>query len=610
MPHRLPLLLAVAAVAPLLVPAGPPLCAEETAVATAVEIERGDLEHRLHYVASEALAGRETTKPGAAEAAHHVASEFERAGLQPHGDDGTWFQEYTVPRPVLGDGNLLRATIDDEADGGDAPATDVFEVETDWNPFSVSASGEARGSLVFAGYGITAPGRNWDDYAGLDVQGKIVLVFRKDPGWGDRRHAAFLSKLSNAAAHGAAALLLCNNPATTGDGEDRIGHWSAMLGAATGSGKIPYAFVSQDTARTLLSPLGATLTELERALRSDGPSGRDLPGVQVEIRTAISGTRETNARNVVGFLEGTDPSLADEVVVLGAHFDHVGLGYFGSLGGAAAAGTIHPGADDNGSGTVALLELAEYFGAHRPARSLLFLAFSGEEMGLLGSRHYVEHPVIPLAHVVAMINMDMVGRSRAGQLQVGGVGTGRGLKEIVALANTTQELVISWDPQGSAPSDSTSFFRKKIPVLFFFTGIHEDYHRPSDTPDRINYDDMERVVRLVRDTTVAIADRSERIVYTDPPPVPRPPRIGIQLAAEADPRGVAVGGVQPAGPAAEAGVEAGDVIVALAGQVVRGVPDLRNVLARLKPGKPVELIVLRGDDRVVLEIIPAERRRR
>jgi hypothetical protein len=572
--------------------------------ATVVDLTRSDLERRLGFLASATMEGRETTQLGAHLAAEYVARQFELAGLEPLGDDGTWFQHYVVPRPTLGAGNELAVTVGDE--------TLSYEVERGWNPFSVTSSGAAEGDAVFAGYGIASEARGWDDFAGLDVKGKVVLVLRKDPGWNDAREAAFLKKLSNAAERGAAALLLCNNPDTTRGGPDRIGHWSAMLGAPAGSGRIPYAFVSQEVAQRMLAPLGVSLDDLETSLRKDGPRSAALEGVRVRVRTALGKPQGANAANVVGFLRGRDPAVQDEVVVLGAHYDHVGRGYFGSLGGAGAAGEIHYGADDNGSGSVTLMELAEHFGspANRPRRSLLFLAFSGEEMGLLGSAYYVEHPVLPLENVVAMLNMDMVGRSRDGKLEVGGVGTGAGLRDVVARANDEIGLSITWDPQGEAPSDSTSFFRKKIPVLFFFTGMHEDYHRPTDTADRINYDDMLRVARLVRATAVELGDQAPRLAYTDPPPVPRPPRLGIQLAPEEDPRGLLVGGVQPDGPAAEAGLQGGDVIVSLAGQIVRNAQDLRTVLVRLKPGKAVELVVLRGEERVTLQITPAERRGR
>jgi aminopeptidase YwaD len=579
----------------------PPASAGESASPYVPEVTEQDLRRRLTFFAADHFRGRDTIAPEAVRASDWIAQEWARMGLLPKGTDGGWFQPFQVPQPILGSGNLLRVTTPDSEVRG-------YAVEKEWNPFSVTGSGGAEGEVVFAGYGISAPGKphDYDDYAGLDVKGKVVLVFRKNPGWREQRHAAFLQKLKVAAEKGAAALLLCNNPETTSaaQGEDTIGHWSASLGAPAGAGPIPYAFVSQDIARTLLTSTGKTLEELEGALRKDGPQSQLLPGTRVQIETALSTTKEMNARNVVGFLPGHDPDVCDEVVVLGAHYDHIGLGTFGSLGGRDAAGQIHNGADDNGSGSVSLLELAEWFGApgNSTRRSLLFIAFTGEERGLLGSRHFVAHPTVPLDDIVAMLNMDMVGRSREGRMEIGGVGTAVGLKDIVAQANADIGMKVQWDPGGEAPTDSTSFFRKKIPVLFFFTGLHEDYHRPADDVERINFPDMLRIGHLVRRVARDIADADERLVYTDPPVPPRPPRIGIMPSPESDPRGIVVAQVPPNGPAGQAGMEAGDILVSLADHVVRDLQSLRAALGKLSAGKTVTAVILRADERITLKI--------
>ncbi len=568
------------------------------------DITEHDLRTRLTWVAADARKGRDTISPEAATVSRWIADQWETMGLLPKGTD-TWFQPFVVPQPILKPGNTLAVEIGDEKKS--------YAVEKDWNPFSLSASGTAEGEVVFAGYGISAPEKKfqYDDYAGIDVRGKIVLVFRKNPGWREVRHAAFTAKLAEAKKHGAAAVLLCNNPATVtaAGGQDAIGHWSANLGAPAGSGPIPYAFVSQGVAETLLAPTGRSLAEIETALREKGPQSTLLDGAHVTLQTAMATTSNANARNVIGFLPGSDPALSNEVVVLGAHYDHVGLGYFGSTGGPSAAGKIHNGADDNGSGTVSLMELAEWFssGAHRPRRSLLFIAFTGEERGLLGSRHYVAHPTVPLADTVAMLNMDMVGRSKDGRLQMGGVGTAKGLQALVAAANEQHGLKITWDQQGVAPTDSTSFFRKGLPVLFFFTGLHADYHKPSDDVALVNFADMTRICRLVRDVCAEIGDREERLVFTRPPAPKRPPMIGIRPSPEPDARGIVVGRVVPNGPAAKAGMEEADIILSIAGRVVRDIQSLRVVMLQLEAGKTVPFRVLRGAEEIVLKVTLAAR---
>ncbi len=593
---------------PLLVPCllGAPLAAEESSSLTATAIRAEDMRTRLAWFASDEMRGRDTISPEAVTASDWIAAEWRKHGVLPKGTNG-YFQPFVVPQPVLKDGNALSVTDDD--------GTQAYAVEKDWNPFSLTASGEAEAEVVFAGYGINAPGEryNYDDYAGIDVKGKIVLVFRKNPGWREVRHASFTAKLNQAAKQGAAALLLCNNPATSDEAKrDAVGHWSANLGSPAGSGPIPYAFISQDIARRLLKPTGKTLHELEAALRKQGPQSQTLPGVEVKLRTALATVEEANARNVVGFLPGRDPACAQDVVVLGAHYDHVGLGLFGSTGGPAAAGKIHNGADDNGSGTIALMELAEWFskGENRPRRSLLFIAFTGEERGLLGSRYYVDNPTVALADIVLMLNMDMVGRSREGRVQVGGVGTAKGLKDLVAAENKPHDLNITWDPQGTAPSDSTSFFRKGLPVLFFFTGLHPDYHRPSDDIEKINFADMERIVHLCRDVAHEIGEREDRLVFTRPPPRKRPPTLGVFPAREPDAHGILIDRVVPGGPAEKAGMQSADVLVSIAGESLRDVRTLRRVLSKLQAGKTVPVVVRRDGEEITLKVTLTTRRGR
>ncbi|MDF1702002.1 MAG: M28 family peptidase [Planctomycetota bacterium] len=605
--RRLGLGLAVLAVA-LLLPVGP-TTASESLAGFAPEIREQDLRARLEHLASDAMQGRDTISEHAITASNWIAGQWKALGLLPKGTDGSWFQPFTVPQPVLKPGNELSATV-----GSD---TMTFRVEQDWNPFSVTGSGSAEGEVVFAGYGITTTEprfKGYDDYKDVDVKGKIVLIFRKNPGWREARHASFMAKLGNARKHGAAAVLLCNDPATVAQakGQDVVGHWSASLGAPAGSGPIPYAFVSQDVARRLLSASGQTLEGLETALRKSGPQSQRLENVSVKVRTALATTKESNARNVIGFLPGRDPELAEEVVVLGAHYDHVGLGFFGSTGGASAAGKIHNGADDNGSGSVSLLEVAEWFaqGQNRPRRSLLFIAFTGEERGLLGSRHYVEHPTVPLADTVAMLNMDMVGRSKGGRMSMGGVGTAKGLKALVAKENKKHGLTMEWDPQGVAPTDSTSFFRKGLPVLFFFTGLHEDYHKPTDDVERINFADMTRICRLVRDVAAEIGEREERLEFTRPPAPKRPPTLGVRPSPEPSPHGILIATVVPGGPAALGGMENADTILSIAGQVVRDLQTLRGALMKLEGGKTVPVVVLRDGERLTLKITLGERGRR
>lgn len=568
-----------------------------------------DLRRRLERLADDAMEGRATATEGARRAGAFLAAEMARIGLEPAGTDG-YFQAFPVARPRLGDGNVLRVE-----GGGTAEA---FDVETAWTPFSLSRSADVAGPLVFAGYGITAPARRWtdaegntvegwDDYADVDVEGRVVLVLRKDPGWNDTRHASFAAKLANAAKHGAAALLLVNDRASA-RGDDVITPWNAPVGGAAGSGPIPFAFVKRRTAAALLGTDPEDLGTRERALLDRGPRSEVLDGRRVRLAVDLDTKATVQGRNVVGCLRGTDTDLSNEILVVGAHYDHVGYGHFGSRGG---RGRIHPGADDNASGTAALLEVAEHLASpeHRPRRTVLFAAFSGEEIGLVGSRHFVAHPPVPLDRIVLMANLDMVGRSRERRVSVGGVGTARGLEAVVQSANEGIGLSLSTWASGNAPADSVVFFRKQIPVLFFFTGLHDDYHRPTDTPDKIVYPAYRDVTRLVAETVKRVADADRRLEYTDPPEPKRPPYLGVRLTEDRSVSGVVVAAVPAGGPAAAAGVRAGDRIVGLADHQIRTVRDLRQVIRDLAAGRAVSIDVMRGGKGLRLEVVPRKRGR-
>ncbi len=558
-----------------------------------------DLRAHLDVLASEAYEGRSTVEEGGRRAAEYVARCLARAGLSPLGLDGGWFQPYVVPVPVLGEGNRLRARA-----GG--AALDL-EVTADWNPVSVTASASVEAPLTFAGFGLAAPKAGRDDYAGLDVTGRVVLVLRRAPSPDLVRHASLLAKAAAAAERGAAALLVVNDEATVKEGGDALLAWNAHVGGAVGSSRIPFAFLTRTAAGRLLALGGLGLEALEARARQ-GPAGTALDDVREALDTRVSKTTQANARNVVGFLRGRDPDLADEVVILGAHHDHVGRGGPGSLGGPQSQGQVHNGADDNGSGTAALLEVAEWFGApeHRPRRSLLFLSFSGEELGLLGSEHYAAHPVVPLADTVAMVNLDMIGRCAKGSLEVGGVGTGTGLKELVQAANLPYGFSLRLDPQGEAPTDSTSFFRRKVPVLWLFTGLHGDYHRPSDDVERVCFDDLERITRLTADLLTTLAESDARPTFTEPPRPRRRAVLGVQPAAEPHPRGVLLAAVPPEGPAGRAGLRAGDVLLRVGGQAVAGAKDLPEILRKLEPGRPVAVLVLRDGAEVTVTVTLGE----
>jgi membrane-associated protease RseP (regulator of RpoE activity) len=555
--------------------------------------------------------GRQSGTPGADLAARHLAAAFQAAGLRPGGDGGGYVQSFSVPLGIkLGVTNTLTST---------SPAARPWTLGRDFIPLPVSEDGLVDAEVVFAGHGITAPDLGWDDYAGLDVTGRIVLVLGGEPRGRDpaspfRRPDAYhysqhAHRIINAREHGARAILLVSHPAA---GDDAL----PALAGLSQSWSILAAAITRGAADVLLAPAGRTLADLADEIdRRYHPGSRALGGARARLEVRLVRERGT-AANVVGVLPGTDPRRAGEVIVIGAHYDHLGRGGEGSLA-PDQFGTIHPGADDNASGTAAVVALARAFAAAGGTpRTLVFAAFAGEELGLLGSTHYVRAPAHPVDRTALMLNLDMVGRLREGKLYVAGVDSGTGLRDLVTgAAGADLSLDLRGDPY--APSDHTAFYAAGRPVLFLFTGAHEDYHRPGDTWDRINGPGLAAVTAFASRVVAAVAAAPVAPEYVRLAAPPSPVRRGggygpffgvIPEFGESPRPGVKLGGVRAGSPAEQAGLRAGDIIVAFAGVAVRTLADLTFVLRGRRPGDRVEVIVLREGVEQRLSAVLAERR--
>jgi hypothetical protein len=343
---------------------------------------------------------------------------------------------------------------------------------------------------VFAGYGITAPEYHYDDYADLDVKGKIVIILRHEPQEADEKsvftgktltvHAQFTSKASNAKMHGASGVILVNDVPNHPSGEDKLPAFGTIEGPDDAG--IPFLQVKEAIAERWFAEAGKHIEELVHGIDKDlKPESFAFPAsFQIDGNVDLERLVKT-VHNVAAYLPGT----TKEYVILGAHYDHLGLGGQFSLA-PTMTGTVHPGADDNASGTSGVIELARYFSKQpKQKRGILFLTFAGEELGLLGSAYWASHPELSLDNAVAMINMDMIGRPRNGKIYVGGSATGsnfRSLLDQITPKFTELKVDYSEGPE-SGSSDHTSFIAKKVPSLFFFSGLHSDYHKPSDTWD-------------------------------------------------------------------------------------------------------------------------------
>lgn len=560
----------------------------------------------ISYLASDELKGRAAETTGLKLAADYIAKRYNELGLQTDLFDGKPFQEFQLNgNPgASSETNQLKITKPD--------GTSVeLSLGDQFQPLSLGTNGEFNAPLVFAGYGITANDDSikYDDYAGIDVQGKVVLVLRKEPQSNDpnsvfagtepSNYAFFTSKEMNAAKHGAAALVLIN------DANSESATPGALLpvsgaGNAQSDDKIPTLFVSRAIAEKWLADAGKSLTELESKIDSEfKPQSLELTGWTASGKTDIS-RRKIPSMNVLGLLPGKG-ALADELVVVGAHFDHVGMGGAGSL----APGTyeIHNGADDNASGTVGLLETARRLTElvksspeETPRRSLLFIAFSGEELGLIGSEYYVNHPRFELSKTVAMLNLDMVGRISDNVLTVYGTGTAKEFDGMLTEANEGIGFDIKRQPEGVGPSDHQSFFLKGIPVYHFFSGFHPDYHRPSDDFDKINVNGISRITDMVVILADRISTMPQRPVYLKS--VTTKVRLGVRIK-QSEP-GLVVDRVMPGGWAKKAGILPEDRIVRIGSRNVVGREDMDEALQEFKPGDTLEVEVQRGEEKITV----------
>lgn len=582
--------------------------AEDLLTATATRL-RND----LSFLAADALEGRDVGSEGIARAGEFVAERFQQLGLETEIFDGSPYQEFSIPGPAEM-GPAEKNTL--AFDGIDLGIE--LKLGTNFQPLALGSNGAFEAEVVFAGYGITAPDLNYDDYADVDVAGKVVIILRKEPQQADdesvfdgrrsSQYAFFSSKELNASLHKAAALLMINDSSTVASGGDKLLSVRAA-GRALSDAQVPTFYCTRNVIEPMIQKaMGKSISEIEAEIDTDlKPQSQLLEGIVCRGQALVEQSKIA-ARNVLGLLPGAG-DLADEYVVVGAHYDHVGMGGQGSL----APGTIaiHNGADDNASGTTAMLEVAKRMADDQSEnrRTLIFMAFTGEEKGLLGSKHYVRNPRWPLEDTVAMVNMDMVGRLNENTLTVYGVGTAHSFDSMMDRLNEAAQFNLDKREAGFGPSDHSSFYEAKIPVFHFFTGLHNDYHRPSDDIEKVNYSGMARIANLVTDVVSELALAEQRPEYIQTKARanvgrkarPNRPRaiLGIELDLESDV--VRVAKVSP-GPSADAGLQSGDVILSLGGTETKDVATLRAELAKKKPGDTVSLVLQRGDQQVEVEV--------
>ena len=577
-------------------------------------IDAASLRRDLTRLASDEMGGRRVGTAGVGLAADFIESRFRSLGILPGGEDGGFRQRFQVTVGTeMGPKNSARVHL-----GSAPPAT--LKVGKEFLPLSFSDSTSLDGAeVVFAGYGIEAPEFGYDDYRDLEVRGKVVLVLRDEPQesdpnsvfGGDRpsQYSQLRFKALAAREKGAAGMIFVTGPLYHADEvDDLIPLRNDYSGTDHG---LPAVSMRLSVVAPWLESAGIHLRAWqEEADHTLTARGAPLPAIRLDLTTDLHKTT-TDAWNIVGKIPGSDPSLAEQAIVVGAHYDHLGVGGPESLA-PEQYGSVHNGADDNASGTAALLAVAEALrrAPAAPRRTVFLAAFSGEEEGLLGSSRFVRDPPVPLERIVFMLNMDMVGRLRDDRLTVSGLGTAEGLQEAVTSVAAAQGLKVQPDRSGFGASDQTVFYTKGIPVLFLFTGPHSDYHRPEDDADRIVFDGLARITAVAADLTGRFANADAapafRKVEEDTPSAAGGgrgygPYFGsIPDFGEPPAPGVLLSGVRAGSPAEKAGVRSGDLVVRFGGIEVRNLEDYTFALRKRKPGDVVEVIVVREGKQVTL----------
>ena len=572
----------------------------------------------IFFLASEEFEGRGVETDGRGTlgldlAAHYIAAQFKKAGLKPGGPDGTFFQPfpYATARSLDGESEITIHGPDGQ---------NVLKQGVDFQVLGTSSAASLTAPVVFVGYGVTARGIEYDDYAGVDVKGKIVIALRRVPRWSNMEKpfdgvnkddlAAVDVKQARAQSAKAAAVIMVNDASEM---KDALMAFATMSGGVTTT-SMPFVHMKRNRLEELLRINGKTLDEIEKGIDEDlKPRSVELKKSTITLNIKVK-RKEVPVKNVIGYVDGEGP-LAKEIVVVGAHYDHVGYGQFGSLS-KDGSGKIHYGADDNGSGSTAVMELARRFAGskNREGRKMVFMTFTAEERGLIGSRHYCKiAPLFPLKDTAAMFNLDMVGRLKEpteqakSKLLALGTNSSKGFEDLVKKHNTDFDIVKDSSVFGA--SDHFSFFQQRIPVLFVWTGTHPEYHRPGDVPEKINLAGMKRITDYAEKVINELRTMEKRPEFVGTTgggfkPGPKGPRLGINPDYTFNGKGVRADAISEGGPAETAGLKKGDVIIEIAGKATPNVDTYMVVMASQRPGVAIEIKILRDTKEMTLKITP------
>ena len=573
---------------------------------------------QVETLAADKFEGRLTGSPGEKLAADYIISELKRIGAKPLPGLTDFRMPFTFTAGSKDGGTTMTITRDA---GGAQTFTGAAIVQA----LSFSDTVEATGRVVFAGYGLVVPEAQnfgYDSYAGLEVKDKIVVVFRYFPEDADQKTRAILARYADlrykaqaARQRGAKGMIVITGPNSPNAGTVVPMSFDTAI---AGSG-IAAASVSGEAFAPIMAAAGKSLGAVQKEFDSGNPhvAGFAIPGITVTLKTNVIRQQQTG-NNVVAYLPATTPltGVVKPWVAVGAHYDHLGRGTTGgSLAGKEEANAIHHGADDNASGTATTLAIAEAFSTQPRKRNLLVAFWSGEELGLLGSAAFVAKPPVPLDALAGYLNFDMVGRVADNKLTVQATGTSAMWPKLLEQANIAAgfDLVLQEDPY--QPTDVGSFNTASVACLTFFTGAHQEYHRPSDTADKINYEDLVRVGELASGVIKRLMDSPEAPLFTKvEQKTETGGRAGLRLFTgtipdyASDVKGLLLGGVIGGGPAEQAGLAKGDVVIEIAGQSITNIYDYTFALELLKIGQPAKVLYMRGSEKRETSLTPAARK--
>lgn len=563
------------------------------------EITVVELEQHVGYLASDELMGRLPGTEWDSLAAAYILSEYDKAGLLPIAENGLQYFD-VVTGVEAGENNFLKAE-NIEAKAGQ-----------NFIPISFSKNEELKAEVAFAGYGFQVENDSlkWDDYDGIDVKGKWVIIMRGQPGE-ESSSSVFSSyvglreKVLAAKDNGAAGVLFVSGPDF--DKDDAL--MRMFYDKTTSDAGVPVFHIKRHIADALIAPSTFTISSLEKKI-SEGSAPFSFQTTTILDGSSDVLHQKVRTTNVVGMIEGSDPELKNEFIVLGAHYDHLGMGGPGSGSREPDTHMVHNGADDNASGVAGIIEIAEKIAKRdiAPKRSVIVVAFGAEEMGLIGSKYFVENPIIDLDKVVAMFNFDMIGRlSDENSIAIGGTGTSLESEDLLKQYLEEYELKGSFSSEGFGPSDHAAFYAEDIPVFFISTGAHGDYHTPQDDTDAINFEGQKVVSDFSYDLVMDVANRDEVLTYQEAGAKNRSTRMNFKVTlgivpdfTSTEDTGLGVGGVRTDGPADKAGMQKGDVIVALDGLEVGNIYDYMARLKKLEAGQIITVDVMRDGERKVL----------